>query len=81
MFTMANTISVATYTIGFSESLLDFLADVVPNWDGIVVPQSECSSAGCRLVHSLKLCPFSRSIWDALGMLFSLYRTSKSAVD
>ena len=25
MFTVANTISVATYTIGFSESLLDFL--------------------------------------------------------
>ena len=26
MFTVANTISVATYTIGFAESLLDFLA-------------------------------------------------------
>ena len=39
MFTMANTISVATYTIGFAESLLDLLADVVPTWDGIVVTQ------------------------------------------
>ena len=48
MFTMANTISVATYTIGFSESLLDLLADVVPNWNGITVPMSECSVAGCR---------------------------------
>ena len=48
MFTIANTISVATYTIGFSESLLDLLADVVPTWDGIVVPQDECSVAGCR---------------------------------
>ncbi len=38
MFTMANTISVATYTIGFAESLLDLLADMVPGWDGIVVP-------------------------------------------
>ena len=46
MFTMANIISVATYTIGFSESLLDLLADVIPSWDGIVVPQSECSVAG-----------------------------------
>ena len=35
MFTMANTISVATYTIGFAESLLDLLADVIPGWDGI----------------------------------------------
>ena len=34
MFTMANIISVATYTIGFSESLLDLLADVIPTWDG-----------------------------------------------
>ena len=39
---------VATYTIGFAESLLDLLADVVPGWDGIVVPTSECSVAGCR---------------------------------
>ncbi len=37
MFTVANTISVATYTIGFAESLLDFLADLMPSWDGIVV--------------------------------------------
>ena len=35
MFTMANIISVATYTIGFSESLLDLLADVIPSWDGM----------------------------------------------
>merc|ERR1712223_1527729 len=48
MFTMANTISVATYTIGFAESLLDLLADVVPTWDGIVVTQAECAVAGCR---------------------------------
>ena len=38
----------ATYTIGFAESLLDLLADVVPTWDGIVVPISECAVAGCR---------------------------------
>ena len=48
MFTMANTISVATYTIGFSESMLDLLADIVPSWNGIVVPQDECAVAGCR---------------------------------
>ncbi len=48
MFTVANTISVATYTIGFAESLLDFLADLVPGWDGIVVSQAECSVSGCR---------------------------------
>ena len=48
MFTMANSISVATYTIGFAESLLDFLDDIVPSWDGIVVPLNECAVAGCR---------------------------------
>ena len=48
MFTMANTISVATYTIGFAESLLDLLADIVPTWNGIVVTQDECAVAGCR---------------------------------
>jgi len=48
MFTMANTISVATYTIGFSESMLDLLADIIPSWNGIVVPQDECAVAGCR---------------------------------
>ena len=48
MFTIANTISVATYTIGFAESLLDFLQDVVPGWNGIVVPLEKCSVAGCR---------------------------------
>ena len=48
MFTMANTISVATYTIGFAESMLDLLADIIPSWNGIVVPQDECAVAGCR---------------------------------
>ena len=24
------------------------MADVIPGWDGIVVPQSECAVAGCR---------------------------------
>jgi len=48
MFTMANTISVATYTIGFAESLLDLLADVIPGWNGIFVTVDECSVAGCR---------------------------------
>jgi solute carrier family 12 sodium/potassium/chloride transporter 2 len=48
MFTIANTISVATYTIGFADSVLDFLQDVVPGWDGIVTPIDECSVSGCR---------------------------------
>ena len=48
MFTIANTISVSTYTIGFAESLLDFLQDVVPTWNGIVTPIKECAVAGCR---------------------------------
>ena len=38
MFTVANTISVATYTIGFAESLLDFLAVRLLLSTQIVVP-------------------------------------------
>ena len=46
MFTMANTISVGTYTIGFATSVSDLLQDAVPNWNGIV--DHDCRVAGCR---------------------------------
>merc|ERR1711892_820010 len=36
MFTLANSIAVAMYIIGFSESLLDMLQEYVPGWAGIV---------------------------------------------
>ena len=54
MFTMANTISVATYTIGFAESLLDLLADVIPTWDGIVVTQVCCKQTGILFSSNFK---------------------------
>jgi len=46
MFTMANTISVGTYTIGFATSVSDLLQDAVPNWNGIL--DHDCRVAGCR---------------------------------
>eukprot|EP00092_Neocalanus_flemingeri_P010472 GFUD01011283.1.p1 GENE.GFUD01011283.1~~GFUD01011283.1.p1 ORF type:complete len:1082 (+),score=181.23 GFUD01011283.1:264-3509(+) len=46
MFTMANTISVGTYTVGFATSVSDLLQDAVPGWDGIV--DHGCRIAGCR---------------------------------
>ena len=46
MFTVANTISVGTYTVGFSTSFLDLMQDAAPGWDGIV--DNGCRQAGCR---------------------------------
>lgn len=48
MFTIANTIQVASHTIGFAESVLDFLQDMIPGYDGLVTSLDECSVAGCR---------------------------------
>ena len=36
MFTLANSIAVAMYTIGFSEALLDMFQEYIPGWAGIV---------------------------------------------
>ena len=36
MFTLANSIAVAMYTIGFSEALLDMFQAYIPGWAGIV---------------------------------------------
>merc|ERR1712198_91261 len=46
MFTIANTISVGTYTVGFATSVSDLLQDAVPGGDGIV--DHGCRQAGCR---------------------------------
>ena len=36
MFTLANSIAVAMYTIGFAEALLDMFQAYIPTWNGIV---------------------------------------------
>ena len=46
MFTIANTISVGTYTVGFATSVSDLLQDAVPGWQGII--DTDCRQAGCR---------------------------------
>ena len=38
MFTLANSIAVAMYTIGFAEALLDMCQAYIPGWAGIVDP-------------------------------------------
>merc|ERR1711970_1651356 len=46
MFTVANTVSVGTYTIGFATSVSDLMQDAVPGFNGIV--DKGCRQAGCR---------------------------------
>jgi len=38
MFTLANSIAVSMYIIGFAESLLDMFQDYIPGWEGMVDP-------------------------------------------
>merc|ERR1712088_760681 len=46
MFTVANTVSVGTYTIGFDTSVSDLMQDAIPGFNGIV--DKGCRQAGCR---------------------------------
>merc|ERR1719323_994200 len=46
MFTVANTVSVGTYTIGFATSVSDLMQDAIPGFNGIV--DKGCRQAGCR---------------------------------
>jgi solute carrier family 12 sodium/potassium/chloride transporter 2 len=48
MFTIANSISVATYTIGFCDNILDLVFDLAPNFKGIIPYDEDCTSE-CRL--------------------------------
>ena len=47
MFTLANSISVATYTIGFCDNVLDLAYDMSPSFHGIV--DEDCKISDCRL--------------------------------
>ena len=42
MFTLANSIAVAMYTIGFCESLMDMLYQYIPDFGGIVDGTNRC---------------------------------------
>jgi K-Cl cotransporter len=48
MFTIANSISVATYTIGFCDNILDIVFDLAPDFKGIIPYDEDCKSE-CRL--------------------------------
>jgi K-Cl cotransporter len=48
MFTIANSISVATYTIGFCDNILDLVFDLAPDFKGII-PYDEDCKVDCRL--------------------------------
>jgi len=63
MFTVANTISVGTYTVGFATSVSDLLQDAMPGFDGIAPSSAGCRTAGCRpddirIIGSVVLCVF-----------------------
>ena len=47
MFTLANSISVATHTIGFCDTVLDLAYDMSPSFHGII--DEDCMVSGCRL--------------------------------
>ena len=47
MFTLANSISVATYTIGFCDNVLDLAYDMSSSFHGIV--DEDCKISDCRL--------------------------------
>jgi K-Cl cotransporter len=48
MFTIANSISVATYTIGFCDNILDLVFDLAPDFKGIIPYDEDCKT-DCRL--------------------------------
>ena len=51
MFTLANSIAVAMYTIGFAESLLDMFQAYIPGWSGIVdTPVNDVRIIGCSTI-------------------------------
>ena len=49
MFTIANSISVATYTIGFCDNVLDLVFDLAPDFKGIIPYDEDCLPSECRL--------------------------------
>jgi len=55
MFTLANSIAVSMYIIGFAESLLDMLQEYVPGWAGIVEPDFANRLNDVRIIGCITL--------------------------
>ena len=55
MFTLANSIAVSMYIVGFAESLLDCLQEYVPGWSGIVDPDPNFRLNDVRIIGSATL--------------------------
>ena len=55
MFTIANSIAVAMYIIGFAESLLDMLDEYLPDWGGIVPGMEGFRLHDVRIIGSATL--------------------------
>ena len=53
MFTLANSIAVSMYTIGFCESLIDMLFQYVPDFNGIVDASNRTNDV--RLIGTITL--------------------------
>ena len=55
MFTLANSIAVSMYVVGFAESLLDCLQEYVPGWTGMVDHDLNFRSNDIRIIGSATL--------------------------
>jgi len=78
MFTVANTVSVGTYTIGFATSFSDLLQDAVPGFNGII--DKNCRVAGCRdndirVIGAPVLCFFLFIAFAGMGWVTRVQKT------
>ena len=55
MFTLANSIAVSMYIVGFAESLLDCLQEYVPGWSGLVDQDLNFRLNDVRIIRSIML--------------------------
>jgi len=55
MFTLANSIAVSMYIVGFAESLLDCLQEYVPSWTGLVDQDLHFRLNDVRIIGSVTL--------------------------
>jgi len=55
MFTLANSIAVSMYIVGFAESLLDCLQEYVPSWTGLVDQDLNFRMNDVRIIGSVTL--------------------------
>ena len=53
MFTVANSVAVSMYIIGFCESLMDMLYQYVPGFDGFISDTNRSEYPSCQIIMRL----------------------------